>query len=267
MEGRAVGTDRANGNRTHSVMGCLNGWNTHRPVSAGRSWVSQLDDRSRGPACKAGTRTDEGAISFGALPAGGTFGSGCCYFITLLGGAAQRAARGAGAAGGKAPDRVPGPRHALIARSMVRPLVQRRREPGWIEGHTVAIQYRWAEGPPSASSKSQPNSSGARFMSLSRRGLPEAWLRSRRHRHPHRFAAAGDPVGTGLVASRRDRAATSPACRSADRSCWQTARSPARGHSRSPRIGDVGQCRHSPRRGGTGEVQAPARTLGLDFIT
>jgi putative ABC transport system substrate-binding protein len=32
--------------------------------------------------------------------------------------------------------------------------VQRLREPGWIEGRTIAIEYRWAQGRPNPSTHS-----------------------------------------------------------------------------------------------------------------
>ena len=35
--------------------------------------------------------------------------------------------------------------------------VQRLRELGWIEGRTIAIEYRWAEGRDSASPRSPPS--------------------------------------------------------------------------------------------------------------
>src|SRR5262245_32408881 len=57
------------------------------------------------------------------------------------------AARGARAAAGEATDRwVPGPGHAFIPWSIGRRLCQRLRELGWIDGGTVAVEYRWAEG-------------------------------------------------------------------------------------------------------------------------
>ena len=45
--------------------------------------------------------------------------------------------------------------------------VQRLRELGWVEGRTVAMEVRWAEGP-SATPRSQLSLSGSRSMSLSR---------------------------------------------------------------------------------------------------
>ena len=57
------------------------------------------------------------------------------------------AARGARAASGEAADhRVPRRRHADKPAPWIAAFVQRLRELGWIEGRTVAIEYRWAEG-------------------------------------------------------------------------------------------------------------------------
>ena len=57
------------------------------------------------------------------------------------------AARGARAAGGQAADhRVPRRGTPEAQSPWVAAFVQRLRELGWIEGRTVAIEYRWAEG-------------------------------------------------------------------------------------------------------------------------
>ena len=42
--------------------------------------------------------------------------------------------------------------------------VQRLRELGWIEGRTVAIEYRWADGAANALPRSQPSSCASRSM-------------------------------------------------------------------------------------------------------
>jgi hypothetical protein len=68
-------------------------------------------------------------------------------FITLIGGAAAWPL----AAHARQPGKLPtigflGSTTASIASQWVVVFVQRLRELGWIEGHTVAIEYRWAEG-------------------------------------------------------------------------------------------------------------------------
>src|SRR5262249_33204805 len=80
--------------------------------------------------------------------------------------------------------------------------VQRLRELGWVEGRTIAIEYRWAEG------------HDARLVEIAaefvRRkvGVIVTWgavpgiaAQQATSGIPIVFAAMGDPVGTGLVAS------------------------------------------------------------------
>ena len=68
-------------------------------------------------------------------------------FITLLGGAAARGRSRRGRSSGEAADhRLPGCGAASAWRPWTAAFVQRLRELGWIEGRTVAIEYRWAEG-------------------------------------------------------------------------------------------------------------------------
>src|SRR5262245_6399644 len=50
--------------------------------------------------------------------------------------------------------------------------VQRLRELGWIEGRSIAVEYRWTGVEPSAPLRLPPSSSSARLMLLSRRALP-----------------------------------------------------------------------------------------------
>jgi putative tryptophan/tyrosine transport system substrate-binding protein len=80
--------------------------------------------------------------------------------------------------------------------------VRRLHELGWIEGRTVAIEYRWAEGRTEraaeiAAELVQRNvdvivTSGTAFVVAAKQATSVI---------PIVFAAAGDPVGTGLVAS------------------------------------------------------------------
>ena len=81
-------------------------------------------------------------------------------------------------------------------------VVQRLRELGWIDGYTIAVQFRWAEG-----RAEQMAEIAAEFVRLKvdvivTTGTP-ATLAAKQATSviPIVFAAAGDPVGTGLVAS------------------------------------------------------------------
>jgi putative ABC transport system substrate-binding protein len=80
--------------------------------------------------------------------------------------------------------------------------VQRLRELGWIEGQTIRIEYRWAAGSPARAADAAGEfvrskvdiilTNGTSLVTAIRRVTSEI---------PIVFAAAGDPVGTGLVAS------------------------------------------------------------------
>ena len=80
--------------------------------------------------------------------------------------------------------------------------VQRLRELQWIEGRTVAIEYRWAEGRPE-----RYNEIAAEFVRLKvdvivTAGTPAtAAAKQTTLVIPIVFVGAGDPVGTGLVAT------------------------------------------------------------------
>ena len=69
-------------------------------------------------------------------------------FITLLGGAAVAwpFAVSAQTAGKQPTIGYIGGGGPITQRAWVEAFVQRLRELGWIEGRTVAIEYRWAEG-------------------------------------------------------------------------------------------------------------------------
>jgi ABC-type uncharacterized transport system substrate-binding protein len=80
--------------------------------------------------------------------------------------------------------------------------VQRLRELGWIDGRTIAIEYRWAEG------RSERAAKIAAELVLHKVDVivttsVAAVLAAKQATSviPIVFAAAGDPVGTGLVAS------------------------------------------------------------------
>jgi putative ABC transport system substrate-binding protein len=78
---------------------------------------------------------------------------------------------------------------------------QRLRELGWIEGRTITIEYRWAEG-----RSERFTEIGAEFMRLNvdvivTVGTAVPALKQLTSAIPIVFAAALDPVGSGLVAS------------------------------------------------------------------
>jgi putative tryptophan/tyrosine transport system substrate-binding protein len=81
-------------------------------------------------------------------------------------------------------------------------LAQRLRELGWIEGRTIAIEYRWAEG-----RNERFAEIAAEFVRLKVDVIVTAGTalvvaaKQATSVIPIVFAAAGDPVGTGLVAS------------------------------------------------------------------
>src|SRR5262249_26825534 len=80
--------------------------------------------------------------------------------------------------------------------------LQRLHELGWFEGRNVAIEYRWAEG-----RSERTREIAAEFVRLKVNvihvtGNPEALIAKQATSViPIVFAVAGDPVGTGLVAS------------------------------------------------------------------
>ena len=81
-------------------------------------------------------------------------------------------------------------------------LAQRLRELGWIEGRTIAVQYRWAEGRSERFAEI-----AAEFVQLKVDVIVTAsTVATEAAKHatsviPIVFAVAGDPVGSGLVAS------------------------------------------------------------------
>jgi putative ABC transport system substrate-binding protein len=148
-------------------------------------------------------------------------------------------------------------------------LVQRLRELGWIEGRTVAIEYRWAEGRTERAAEIAAEfdrlkvdvivTSGTAFVVAAKQATPVI---------PIVFAAAGDPVGTGLVASlaRPGGNITGLSIQQTDLAAkrLELLREVVPGLRRLAILGNVGgpavvlDMR---------EVQAAARTLGLEVIT
>ena len=124
-------------------------------------------------------------------------------FITLIGGAAawllaarsqhEAKLRTIGFLGSSTPS---------MSRAWTDAFVQRLHELGWIDGRNVAIEYHWAEGrdvryAEIAAEYVQRNvdvivTTGTAAVIAAKQATPVI---------PIVFAAAGDPVGTGLVAT------------------------------------------------------------------
>ena len=193
------------------------------------------------------------------------------YFITLLGGAAAAwplAARGQQA--GKLPTiGYLGGATPAADSQRVAAFVQRLRELGWIEGRTVAIQLRWAEG-----RSEQLAEIAAEFVRLKvevivTTGTPPALAAKQATSViPIVFAAAGDPLGVNLVASLARPAGnvTGLSMQQADSASkrLELLREIVRGLGRVAIMGNVGNPFWVLE---LSEVQAAARTLGLEVVT
>jgi putative ABC transport system substrate-binding protein len=124
-------------------------------------------------------------------------------FITLLGGVAAWPV----AARAQQPGKLPtigylGGGGPISQRAWVEAFVQRLRELGWIEGRTVAIEYRWGKGRAERYAEI-----AAEFVRLKvdviLAGATEAAVAAKQATAiiPIVFPTAGDPVGSRLVAS------------------------------------------------------------------
>jgi putative ABC transport system substrate-binding protein len=124
-------------------------------------------------------------------------------FITLLGGAA---AAWPLAANAQQPGKLPTigflGATPLIESQRVTAFVQRLRELGWIEGRTIAIEYRWAEGRPDRFAEIAAEFVRLKVDVIVTVGTPPTLAAKQATAFiPIVFAASNDPVGTGLVAS------------------------------------------------------------------
>jgi putative tryptophan/tyrosine transport system substrate-binding protein len=80
--------------------------------------------------------------------------------------------------------------------------VQRLRELGWSEGRNIVIAYRWADGRADRSAEIAAEFAQLKVDVIATSGTPMALAAKRATSTiPIVFATAGDPVGTGLIAS------------------------------------------------------------------
>jgi ABC-type uncharacterized transport system substrate-binding protein len=124
-------------------------------------------------------------------------------FITLLGGAA---AAWPLAARTQQPAKLPtigflGTSTSLAMNRWVTAFVQRLRELGWIEGRTVAVEYRWAEGRSERFAEIAAEFVRLKVDVIVTAGGAVLAAKQATSLIPIVFAVAADPVGSGLVAS------------------------------------------------------------------
>ena len=122
-------------------------------------------------------------------------------FITLVGGVAAWPLAAHAQLAGRLPTiGFLGPSTPSASAPWVAALVQRLRELGWVEGRTVVIEYRWAEGRTERFAEI-----AAEFVRLrvdvivTHSAGPVIAAKQATSIIPIVFAAVGDPVGTGGV--------------------------------------------------------------------
>jgi putative tryptophan/tyrosine transport system substrate-binding protein len=147
--------------------------------------------------------------------------------------------------------------------------VQRLRELGWIEGRTVAVEYRWAEGRSERFAEIAAEFVRRKvdvIVTASTGGVLAA--KQATSVIPIVFAAAGDPVGIGLVASlaRPGGNVTGLSLQQIETvgKRLELLREVVPGLGRLAVLANVGNPTVVLD---MGEVQATARTLGLEVIT
>jgi putative ABC transport system substrate-binding protein len=125
------------------------------------------------------------------------------HFITLLGGAAVASPLTARAQqAGKLPTiGVLGTASAAASSPWTAAFVQRLRALHWIEGRTVAIEYRWAEGRTERYAEIAAEFVRLKVDIIVTSGSAVLAARQETSVIPIVFAVANDPLGSGLVAS------------------------------------------------------------------
>jgi ABC-type uncharacterized transport system substrate-binding protein len=124
-------------------------------------------------------------------------------FITLLGGAAAWPL----AARAQQPGKLPtigflGSGTPAVQSHWVAAFVKRLRELGWIDGRNIAIEYRWAEGSSNRAAELATEFILLKVDVIVTYATPMvAAAKQATSVIPIVFAAAADPLGTGLVAS------------------------------------------------------------------
>jgi putative tryptophan/tyrosine transport system substrate-binding protein len=191
-------------------------------------------------------------------------------FITLLGGAA---AAWPFVARAQRPGMVPsigflGSSTASIQSQWVAAFVQRLRELGWTEGRTVAIEYRWAEGRDERFAEIAAEFVRLKVDVIVTTGGAAYAAKQATLVIPIVFAVANDPVGSGLVAglARPGGNVTGLSVQAPDLAAkrLELLREVVPNLRRLAILVNIGNPSMAFE---IGEVQAAARTLGLEIAT
>jgi putative ABC transport system substrate-binding protein len=191
-------------------------------------------------------------------------------FVTLLGGVVAWPLAAQAQQAGKSPTiGFLGSTTPLVGSQWLAAFVQRLRELGWIEGRTVAIEVRWAEGRTERFAEI-----AAEFVRLkvdvivTHNTPPVLAAKQATSVIPIVFATAGDPVGSGVVASlaRPGGNVTGLSSQATDTAGkrLELLREVVPGIRRLAILGNTGNPFTVLE---IGEVQAAASTLGLDVAT
>jgi putative ABC transport system substrate-binding protein len=122
-------------------------------------------------------------------------------FIAALGGAAAWPLTASAQQGGKPPTiGVLGP-DASVWRPWTDAFVERLRELGWTEGRTIAIAYRWAQGRPERYAEIAAEFVQLKVDVIVTAGTAASTVEQTTAVIPIVFVLANDPLGSGLVAS------------------------------------------------------------------
>jgi ABC-type uncharacterized transport system substrate-binding protein len=146
--------------------------------------------------------------------------------------------------------------------------VQRLRELGWIEGRTVAFEYRWAEGRADRFTEAAREFAQLKVDVIVTYSTPAVIaVKQVTPLIPIVFAGAGDPVGTGLVASlaRPGGNATGVSLQTTDIAGkrLELLREVVPGLARLAIMANVGSANSVLE---MNEVEAAARTLNIDLV-
>jgi putative ABC transport system substrate-binding protein len=190
-------------------------------------------------------------------------------FITLLGGAAAWPVVARAQQRGKLPTiGFLGPASASAMRPWIDAFVARLRELGWVEGRTVAIEVRWAEGHSERFAEVAAEFIRLKVDVIVTTGTAVPILKQATSVIPIVFAISNDPLGSGIVASlsKPGGNATGLSQLATDLAGkrLELLREMLPSLSRVAALGNAGNPTTAPE---MLEVQIAARTLGFQIVT